>query len=158
MWMVCAFPGQKGVGKEISCWCLSIPSYKDNNNLALSRRRSRGENLWSESADFLRFRQTLPLLLVFALWHSLSTKVSITPCKFTYQHIIKKGCKDPMLSLSMADNAFPYRKKNKRNTQKIKIADFAIQIRLTTSQITKNRQQNEHSIAISSKKYSYCIF
>ena len=105
------FPGQKG-GWHRDKMLMPLYSFLHGRHQpSTCRRRSKGEKLWSESADFLRFRQTLPLLLVFALWHSLSTKVSITPCKieFTYHHINKNGSKHVMLSLSMADNAFPYR-------------------------------------------------
>ena len=43
--------------------------------------------------------------------------------------------------MSMAYNVISC-KKNGRNTQKIKIADFTMQIRLPSSKMTKNRQKN----------------
>ena len=46
-----------------------------------------------------------------------------------------------MLSISMAYNVISC-KKIERNTQKIKIADFTMYIRLPSSEMTKNRQKN----------------
>ena len=52
-----------------------------------------------------------------------------------------------MLFIFMAYNVISC-KKIKRNTKEIKIADLTVQIRLPTSEMTKNRQKTDHSIAI----------
>ena len=53
----------------------------------------------------------------------------------------KNGSKHPMFSISMAYNVISC-KKIERDTQKIKIGDFTMYIRLPSSEMSKNRQKN----------------
>ena len=90
-------------------------------------------------------------------WRSVRSDVQLSCTETQFQKCSqsgKNGSKHPMLSTPMADNVISC-KKIQRNTQKIKMADFNMWIRLTSSEMTK---QMDHSIVICSKNYIGVVY